>query len=76
MLSAYRKGDFIRMLNGETFTLTSEAYYCENKKIVVCNTDRPDGSVIPYSELINDGFVLANHREYVDDCNLNDTTPR
>ena len=50
VLSAWRKGDLVRMPNGNEFRLTSEGYYCENKQKVVCDTDR--GKPISYLKLI------------------------
>ncbi len=35
VLSAWRKGDLVRMSDGEEFRLTSEGYYCEQKQKVM-----------------------------------------
>jgi hypothetical protein len=56
ILSAWRKGDLVRMPNGEEFRLTSEGYYCDEKQKVICNTDR--GSSISYLELIENAYLV------------------
>ena len=50
VLSAWRKGDLVRMSDGEEFRLTSEGYYCEQRQKVICDTDR--GKPISYLKLI------------------------
>jgi len=56
ILSAWRKGDLVRMPNGEEFRLTSEGYYCDEKQKVICDTDR--GGPISYLELIENAYLV------------------
>jgi hypothetical protein len=56
ILSAWRKGDLVRMPNGKEFRLTSEGYYCETKKKVICDTDR--GKPISYLKLIEKSYLV------------------
>jgi len=56
VLSAWRKGDLVRMSDGEEFRLTSEGYYCEQRQKVICDTDR--GKPISYLELIETAWLV------------------
>jgi hypothetical protein len=56
VLSAWRKGDLVRMPNGDEFRLTSEGYYCEQKQKVICDTDR--GKPISYLKLIEIAWLV------------------
>lgn len=56
VLSAWRKGDLVRMPDGEEFRLTSEPYYCEQKQKVICDTDR--GKPISYLKLIEKAYLI------------------
>lgn len=57
-LSAWRRGDLVRMSGGEEFRLTSEGYYCEIKQKSVCGTDRPNGESISYLKLSKEAKLL------------------
>ena len=56
VLSAWRKGDLVRMSDGEEFRLTSEGYYCEQRQKVICDTDR--GKPISYLKLIETAWLV------------------
>ena len=56
ILSAWRKGDLVRMPNGEEFRLTSEGYYCDTRQKVICDTDR--GKPISYMKLIDKAYLV------------------
>ena len=56
VLSAWRKGDLVRLPNGEEFRLTSEGYYCEQRQKVICDTDR--GKPVSYLKLIEKAYLL------------------
>jgi hypothetical protein len=55
-LTAWRKGDLVRMPDGEEFRLTSEGYYCETKQKVVCDTD--SGKSISYLKLTKKAYLV------------------
>jgi hypothetical protein len=55
MLTAWRKGDLVRMPNGEQFRLTSEGYELKPGKIY-CDTDR--GEPISYLKLIEEAYLV------------------
>lgn len=54
--TAWRKGDLVKMPNGEKFRLTSESYYCEVNQKIMCDTDR--GEPISYLTLIQDAYLV------------------
>lgn len=56
ILSSWRKGDLVRMPNGEEFRITSEGYYCNIRNKVICDTDR--GEPISYLELIENAYLV------------------
>lgn len=56
ILSAWRKGDLVRMPSGKEFRLTSEAYYSEELQRVVCDTDR--GKPIKYTKLMEKAYLV------------------
>ena len=56
VLSAWRKGDLVRVSDGEEFRLTSERDYCEQRKKVICDTDR--GKPVSYLKLIEKGYLI------------------
>ncbi len=56
MLTAWRKGDLIRIYNKEV-RLTSDAY--EMILVgMVCDTNEGDGTYIPYINLIEDAYLI------------------
>ena len=56
-LTAWRKGDLVRLSNGEEFRLTSDGYELKPSKIY-CDTDR--GKPISYLKLIKDAYLVEN----------------
>ena len=56
LLSAWRKGDLVRLSNEKEFRLTSEGYYCEQRKKVICDTDM--GKPISYLKLIEKAYLV------------------
>ena len=56
VLSAWRKGDLVRMPDGEEFRLTSEGYYDEERQKVICDTDR--GKPVSYLKLIEKAYLV------------------
>jgi hypothetical protein len=56
VLSAWRKGDLVRMSDGEEFRLTSEGYYCQQRQKVICDTD--SGKPISYLKLIETAWLV------------------
>lgn len=55
-LSAWRKGDLVRLPDGQEFRLTSDGYYCDTKQKVVCDTDR--GKSVSYLKLIEKATLI------------------
>jgi hypothetical protein len=55
-LSAWRKGDLVKLLNGKQLRLTSEGYFSDKEGRLVCNTD--DGYTIPYMTLIEEAKLI------------------
>jgi len=60
-LSAWRRGDLVRLPDGEQFRLTSDAYYHDKKEQVICNTDR--GFPISYLRLIEHAYLVEPAKE-------------
>ena len=56
VLTAWRKGDLVRMPNGEEFRLTSEGYYCDATQKVICDTNR--GKPISYMKLVDKAYLV------------------
>ena len=56
ILSAWRNGDLVRLPDGEEFRLTSDGYYCDERKKVICDTDR--GKPISYLKLIEKAYLV------------------
>jgi hypothetical protein len=54
-LTAWRKGDLVRLPNGEEFRLTSDGYEMKSGRIY-CDTDR--GTPISYLELIETAYLV------------------
>jgi hypothetical protein len=55
-LTAWRKGDLVRMPSGKEFRLTSDGYEKDGK--VYCNTDRKNGKPISYLKLIEKAYLV------------------
>lgn len=56
-LTAYRKGDLIRMPDGEEFRLTSDGYEMKPGRIY-CDTDR--GKPIKYTTLMEKAYIVED----------------
>lgn len=56
-LTAWRKGDLVRMPNGEEFRLTSDGYEMKPGKIY-CDTDR--GKPIKYLKLMKKAYLVED----------------
>lgn len=54
-LSAWRKGDLVKLSNGDIFRLTSDGYEMKPGRIY-CDTDR--GTPISYLKLIEDAYLI------------------
>lgn len=64
-LTAWRKGDLVRMPNGEEFRLTSDGYEMKPGRIY-CDTDR--GKPISYMKLIGKAKLIEtenNRQKYL-----------
>ena len=55
-LTAWRKGDTVRMPNGEVFRLMSNGFEIDGK--IYCNTDRKNGKPISYLKLIDKAYLV------------------
>jgi len=58
-LTAWRKGDLVKLPNSKEFRLTSDGYEMIPGKIY-CNTDRENGESISYVLLIEDAFLIED----------------
>jgi hypothetical protein len=56
-LTAWRKGDLVRLESVETFRLTSDGYKKEPGRIL-CDTDR--GKAILYTALIHEAYLVED----------------
>ena len=56
-LTAWRKGDLVKMPNGKKFRLTSEGYEMKPGRIY-CDTDR--GKPISYLKLIEKAYLVED----------------